>query len=188
MNPQVKEEFTKFEARLTKAVDHYRDELLQVRAGRANPAVLNKIMVDYWGTMTPLSSMANITVPEPRMLVISLYDLSALKEVSKAITASDLGITPMDDGKVIRLAFPPLTEERRKEILKQLKASCENTKVVLRNERRSIMDTLKAFKKDNIITEDDIATNEKEVQKILDKFVEIADKLFKEKEVDILQV
>ncbi|MCL2861178.1 MAG: ribosome recycling factor [Firmicutes bacterium] len=188
MSTQLKEEFTKFEQRLTKAVDHFKDELAQVRAGRANPAMLNKIVVDYWGTPTPLNSMANITVPEPRMLVISLYDVSALKEVSKAIAASDLGITPQDDGKVIRLAFPPLTEERRKDIIKQLKASCENTKVILRNERRTIMDTIKNFKKDNILTEDDVVFAEKEVQKILDKFVENADKLYKDKEVDILQV
>ena len=188
MNPQLKEEFAKFEAKLTKALDHFKDEMSQVRAGRANPSILNKITVDYYGTPTALSAMANITVPEARMLVISLYDASMLREVSKAITFADLGVTPMDDGKVIRLAFPPLTEEKRKEIVKQLKASCENTKVVLRNERRTIIDTIKAFKKDNILTEDDVVVYEKEVQKTLDKFVEMTDKVAKEKETDILQV
>ena len=187
-NPQVKEEFDKFEVKLNKAFVHLKSEFLSIRAGRANPQILNKISVDYYGTLTPLSQMATITVPEARMLVISLYDVSMLKEVVKAINASDIGINPTDDGKTIRLVFPQLTEERRKDLTKQIKKIAEETKVVLRNERRDIMDSLKKLKKDNVITEDDIAAYEKDVQKTLDKFIESVDKLLKDKETEILEI
>ena len=187
-NPQVKEEFDKFEVKLNKAFDYLKSEFLSIRAGRANPQILNKISVDYYGTLTPLSQMATITVPEARMLVISLYDVSMLKEVVKAINASDIGINPTDDGKTIRLVFPQLTEERRKDLTKQIKKIAEETKVVLRNERRDIMDSLKKLKKDSVITEDDIAAYEKDVQKTLDKFIESVDKLLKDKETEILEI
>ena len=187
-NPQVKEEFDKFEVKLNKAFDHLKSEFLSIRAGRANPQILNKISVDYYGTLTPLSQMATITVPEARMLVISLYDVSMLKEVVKAINASDIGINPTDDGKTIRLVFPQLTEERRKDLTKQIKKIAEETKVVLRNERRDIMDSLKKLKKDNVITEDDIAAYEKDVQKMLDKHIEAVDRLLKDKETEILEI
>lgn len=187
-NPQVKEEFDKYEVKLGKAFDHLKSEFLSIRAGRANPQILNKISVDYYGTLTPLSQMANITVPEARMLVITLYDVSMVKEVVKAISASDIGINPTTDGKTIRLAFPQLTEERRKDLTKQIKKIAEDTKVVLRNERRDIMDNLKKLKKDNVITEDDVASHEKDVQKILDKFIESVDKLLKDKETEILEI
>ncbi len=187
-NPQVKEEFDKYDVRLGKAFDHLKSEFLSVRAGRANPQILNKITVDYYGTPTPLSQMATITVPEARMLVISLYDVSMLKEVVKAINASDIGINPTDDGKTIRLVFPMPTEERRKELIKQVKKTAEETKVVLRNERRDVMDTLKKLKKDNVITEDEIASYEKDVQKLLDKYIESVDKLLKDKEAEILEI
>lgn len=187
-NEQVKKEFDKYESALQKATEHLKGELIAVRAGRANPQILNKIVVDYYGTPTPLSQMGNITVPEPRMLVISLWDTSALKDVVKAIQASDIGITPSDDGKVIRLVFPQLNEDRRKELVKQIKKTGENTKVILRNERRDILEVLKKFKKDNIITEDDEKTYSVEVQKTLDKNTELIDKLLKEKEAEILEV
>ena len=161
---------------------------MSIRAGRANPQILNKIAVDYYGTLTPLSQMATITVPEARMLVISLYDVSMLKEVVKAINASDIGINPTDDGKTIRLVFPQLTEERRKDLTKQVKRISEDTKVVLRNERRDIMDSLKKLKKDSVITEDEVASYEKDVQKSLDKFIESVDKLLKDKESEILEI
>ncbi|MDE7396071.1 MAG: ribosome recycling factor [Clostridiales bacterium] len=161
---------------------------MAVRAGRANPQILNKITVDYYGTPTPLNQMATITVPEARMLVISLYDISMLKEVVKAINASDIGINPTDDGKSIRLVFPILTEERRKELTKQIKKTAEDTKVVLRNERRDIMEVLKKLKKDSVITEDEVATYEKDVQKTLDKYIESVDKAVKEKEAEILEI
>lgn len=187
-NPQVKEEFDKYEVKLTKAYEHLKSEFLSIRAGRANPQILNKIAVDYYGTLTPLNQMATITVPEARMLVISLYDVSMLKEVVKAINASDIGINPTDDGKTIRLVFPLLTEERRRDLTKQVKKISEDTKVVLRNERRDIMDSLKKLKKDNVITEDEIASYEKDVQKTLDKFIESVDKLLKDKETEILEI
>ena len=187
-NPQVKEEYDKYEGKLKKAFDHLKSEFVAVRAGRANPQILNKITVDYYGTPTPLQQMATITVPEARMLVISLYDISMLKEVVKAINASDIGINPTDDGKTSRLVFPVLTEERRKELIKQIKKTAEETKVVLRNERRDIMEVLKKLKKDSALTEDDVATYEKEVQKTLDRFVESVDKAVKEKEAEILEI
>ena len=187
-NTKVKEEFDKFELKLNKAFEHLKSEFLSIRAGRANPQILNKITVDYYGTPTQLSQMATITVPEARMLVISLYDTSMLKEVVKAINASDIGINPTDDGKTIRLVFPQLTEERRKDLTKQIKKIAEETKVVLRNERRDIMDSLKKLKKDSVITEDDIAGYEKDVQKTLDKYIESVDKLLKDKESEILEI
>lgn len=187
-NPQVKEQFEKYESKIEKALDHLKNDLLTVRAGRANPQVLNKIVVDYYGTPTPLSQMANITVPDARTLVISLWDASMLREVSKAISSSDIGINPSDDGKNIRLIFPQLTEERRKELSKQIKKTAEDSKVVLRNERRDILEAIKKLKKDNVVTEDDVTSFEKDVQKILDKAIETADKLFKEKEAEILEV
>ena len=187
-NPQVKEEYDKYEGKLKKAFDHLKSEFLAVRAGRANPQILNKITVDYYGTPTPLNQMATITVPEARMLVISLYDISMLKEVVKAINASDIGINPTDDGKTIRLVFPVLTEERRKELTKQIKKTAEDTKVVLRNERRDILEVLKKLKKDSVLTEDDVATYEKEVQKTLDKYIESVDKAVKDKEAEILEI
>lgn len=187
-NPQVQDVFDTYELGLMKAFDHLKSEFLSIRAGRANPAILHKISVDYYGTMTPLSQMATITVPEARMLVISLYDTSMLREVVKAINASDIGINPTDDGKVIRLVFPQLTEERRRDLTKQIKRIAEDTKVVLRNERRDGIDALKKLKKDNVITEDDVAAYEKDVQKTLDKYIESVDKLLKDKEAEILEI
>ncbi|MDE6398981.1 MAG: ribosome recycling factor [Clostridiales bacterium] len=184
----MQEEFNKYEGKLGKAFDHLKSEFLSIRAGRANPQILNKITVDYYGTPTQLNQMATITVPEARMLVISLYDTSMLKAVVKAINESDIGINPTDDGKTIRLVFPQLTEERRKDLTKQIKKIAEDTKVVLRNERRDCMDVLKKLKKDNAITEDEIASYEKDVQKILDKNIESVDKLLKDKEAEILEI
>lgn len=187
-NLQVKEEFDKYEAKLNKGIEFLRGEFLTVRAGRANPQILNKVTVNYYGTPTPLTGMANITVPEARMLVISLWDTSMVKETVKAIMASDIGITPTDDGKVIRLVFPQLTEERRKELSKQVKKIAEDSKVTLRNERRDIMDVLKKFKKDNIITEDEEKSYGAEVQKTLDAYIAKIESLLKEKEAEILEI
>lgn len=187
-NPQVKSVFEKYETQITKAVEHLKGDLLTVRAGRANPQILNKIVVDYYGTPTPLNQMANITVPDARTLLISLWDTSAIKDVNKAISSSDIGINPSDDGKNIRLTFPQLTEERRRDLCKQIKKTTEDTKVVLRNERRDILEAVKKLKKDNVITEDDVASFEKDIQKILDKAIESAEKLFKDKEAEILEV
>ena len=187
-NPQVKSVFEKYESQISKTVEHLKSDLLTVRAGRANPQILNKIVVDYYGTPTPLNQMANITVPDSRTLMISLWDTSAIKDVNKAISSSDIGINPSDDGKNIRLTFPQLTEERRRELCKQIKKTTEDTKVVLRNERRDILEAVKKLKKDNVITEDDVASFEKDIQKILDKAIENTEKLFKDKEAEILEV
>ena len=146
-NPQVQDAFDEYEMSLAESIEHLRIDLSAIRAGRANPQLLNKIYVDYYGTMTPLNQMANITVPEARLLQISLWDTSMIKEVVKAINASDIGITPTDDGKVIRLVFPQLTEERRKELSKQVHKIGEEYKVTLRNARRDILDKIKEFKK-----------------------------------------
>lgn len=187
-NPQVKEEYDKYETRLGKAVEHFKSEMLAVRAGRANPQILNKIVVDYYGTPTPLNQMANIAVPEARILTIALWDVSMVKEVSKAIAASDIGINPSDDGKIIRLVFPQLTEERRKDLTKQIKKTAEDTKVILRNERRDVIEVMKRLKKDNIITEDEQASLEKDIQKTLDKTIEDVEKILKAKEAEILEI
>lgn len=186
--PEVGDAFEEYELSLMDTVEHLKSELNTIRAGRANPQILNKITVDYYGALTPLNQMANITVPEARLLQISLWDSSMIKAVVKAITASDIGITPTDDGKVIRLVFPQLTEERRKDLGKQVKKVGEDYKVTLRNARRDIMDKLKAFNKNKQITDDEVATYEKEVQKILDKNIASVDALIKEKENEILEV
>lgn len=186
--PEVGDAFEEYELSLMDTVEHLKGELNTIRAGRANPQILNKITVDYYGALTPLNQMANITVPEARLLQISLWDSSMIKAVVKAITASDIGITPTDDGKVIRLVFPQLTEERRRDLGKQVKKIGEDYKVTLRNARRDIMDKLKAFNKNKQITDDEISSYEKEVQKILDKNIASVDALVKEKESEILEV
>lgn len=186
--PEVGDAFEEYELSLMDTVEHLKGELNTIRAGRANPQILNKITVDYYGALTPLNQMANITVPEARLLQISLWDSSMIKAVVKAITASDIGITPTDDGKVIRLVFPQLTEERRRDLGKQVKKIGEDYKVTLRNARRDIMDKLKAFNKNKQITDDEVASYEKEVQKILDKNIASVDALVKEKESEILEV
>lgn len=186
--PEVGDAFEEYELSLMDTVEHLKCELNTIRAGRANPQILNKITVDYYGALTPLNQMANITVPEARLLQISLWDSSMIKAVVKAITASDIGITPTDDGKVIRLVFPQLTEERRRDLGKQVKKIGEDYKVTLRNARRDIMDKLKAFNKNKQITDDEIASYEKDVQKILDKNIASVDALVKEKESEILEV
>lgn len=186
--PEAGEAFEEYELSLLDTVEHLKGELNTIRAGRANPQILNKIVVDYYGTMTPINQMANITVPEARLLQISLWDAGMIKAVVKAISVSDIGITPTDDGKVIRLVFPQLTEERRRELGKQVKKIGEDYKVTLRGHRRDVMDKIKNFKKNNLITEDDVAGYEKEVQKILDKNIASVDSLIKEKEDEILEV
>lgn len=187
-NPQVQDAFGEYELMLSDSIDHLKTDLSAIRAGRANPQILNKIYVDYYGTQTPLTQMSNITVPEARLLQISLWDASMIKAVVKAINESDIGITPTDDGKVIRLVFPQLTEERRRDLSKQVHKIGEEYKVALRNARRDILDKIKAFKKDNLITEDDVDTYSKEVQKILDKNVADVDAIVKNKDAEVFEV
>lgn len=182
------EVYNELKQNLEKVVNHLNVEFSSIRAGRANPQILNKVMVNYYGTMTPLYQMANISVPEPRMLVISLWDTSMLKEVVKAINEANIGINPNDDGKVIRLVFPVLTEDRRKELVKQTKKIAEEVKVSARNERRVALDNIKALKKDNLITEDGEKLSEKEIQKILDEYIAKIDKICSEKEKEVMEV
>lgn len=180
--------FEEMKEKFTKTVHNFSTEMKSMRAGRANPHILDKVMVDYYGTPTPINNMANITVPEARLLVISVWDKSALKNVEKAILAANIGITPNNDGNVIRLIFPELTEERRKALVKELKTNAENTKVVLRNARRDAIDALKKLEKDSEITEDDLKDFTADVDKALSSEIENVDKLTKDKEQEILAV
>lgn len=183
-----KEVYDLLKQNLDKVINHLNVEFSSVRAGRANPKILDKVLVDYYGTPTPLYQMANISVPEPRMLLISLWDTSMIKDVVKAINEANIGINPNDDGKVIRLVFPVLTEDRRKELVKQTKKIAEEVKVSARNERREALDNIKLLKKDNLITEDAEKNSEKEIQKILDEYVAKIDKISQDKEKEIMEI
>lgn len=174
--------------KMEKSVSFYIEDLSTIRAGRANPAVLDKITVDYYGTATPIQQIAGISVPDARTIVIQPWDASALQLIEKAIQASELGINPMNDGKIIRLNFPPLTEERRKEIVKDVHKRCENAKVSIRGVRRDAMEKFKAQKKNNEITDDDLKDYEKEVQKLTDKYVKEIDDITASKEKEIMEV
>ncbi len=173
---------------MNKCLNALGNELASVRAGRANPAVLDKVLVDYYGAPTPVNQMAAVSVSEARILVIQPWDKSTLKMIEKSILASDVGITPTNDGNVIRLAFPQLTEERRKELCKTVKKYGEEAKVTVRNVRRDTMDKLKAKKKNSEITEDDLKDCEKKVQDLTDKFCADIDKAIADKEKEIMTV
>lgn len=184
----AKAEFTRFEERMQKAVDYLKSEFGLIRAGRANKNLLEKISVNCYGSPTPLMSIANIGIPEARLMTITLYDPSLIKDTSKAIQASDLGITPTDDGKTIRLVFPALTEEKRRDLVKQIKKMCEESKVTLRNHRRDTVEVIKKMKKDSKITEDDCTKLEKEVQKSLDKYLLNLEKVLADKEKELMEI
>lgn len=180
--------FEKTKKRMEKSLDALNREYSAIRAGRANPNVLNNIVVDYYGTPTPLNQMAAISVPEPRLLTIQPWDASTLKEIEKAINTSEIGINPQNDGKVIRLAFPQLTEEHRKNLVKDVSKKAEEAKVAIRNIRRDAMDDIKKLKKDNAITEDDQKDGEKELQKITDNYIKQIDEMGDKKEKEILSI
>lgn len=184
----MKEVLDNTKERMGKCINALESELGTIRAGRANPTVLDKITVDYYGAPTPINQMASISVAEARILVVQPYDASQLKPIEKAIQASDLGINPANDGRVLRIAFPQLTEDRRKELCKQVSKICEESKVAVRNVRRDAMDKIKAKKKANEITEDDVKEGEKDVQKLTDKFVEKIDKIGEEKNKEIMAI
>lgn len=184
MNEQIKTA----QEKMNKCISALKREFSTIRAGRANPAILDRVMVDYYGTPTAINAMAAINVSEGRVLVIQPWDASALKNIEKAIQASDIGITPTNDGKVLRLAFPQPTEERRKELVKQVKATGEEAKVTVRNARRDAMDKFKAMKKNSEITEDDVKTLEKDLQKVTDKAIEEIDSEIAAKEKEIMTV
>ena len=181
-------DFSDFSRRMEKALEHLDEEFGAVRAGRANAKVLDRITVEYYGSETPLNSVANISTPDARTLVIQPWDSTLLKEVQKAILSSDLGINPQNDGKVIRLVFPQLTEERRKELTKQVKKYAEDAKVAMRNIRRDGMDYIKKLKKDSQITEDEQKKAEKDLQDILDKFIKKADEALAAKEKELMSI
>lgn len=180
--------FDELSEKSDKTVANLDNELKAVRAGRANPHLLDKILVDYYGQQTPINQMGTISIPEARLLVISVWDKSALKNVEKAILAANIGVTPNNDGQVIRLVFPELTEERRKAIVKDIKNLLEETKVVLRNWRRDAIDQLKKIQKDSVITEDDLKNFTADVDKYLSKRTEEVEKLYKDKEAEVLSI
>ena len=181
-------DFKEFERRMSKAVDHLADEFGAVRAGRANAKVLDRITVEYYGSETPLAGVATISSPDARTLVISPWDTKLLKDIAKAIQTSDLGINPQNDGRVIRLTFPQLTEERRKELAKQVRKYAEDAKVAMRNIRRDGMDYVKKLKKNSEITEDDQKKVEKDLQTLLDKYIKKVDDALAAKEKELMAI
>ena len=176
------------EMRMNKAVDFYKTELQSMRAGRANPKLLDRINVDYYGTPTPLTQVGNISAPEPRMLMISPWDVSMIHEIEKAIQTSDIGINPMNDGKVIRLVIPELTEERRKDLVKALHKYAEEAKVAVRAVRHDMKKHLEKMENEHEITEDDLKRDEKKMQEMTDDHIKKIDEITKEKEKEILAV
>ena len=174
--------------KMVKTKELYQKDMLTLRAGRANPQILDKIVVDYYGTATPLRQMGNINSPEPRLLTISLWDAKAIPLVEKAIQKSDLGLNPSNDGKMIRLVVPELNEERRKELTKVVRKSAEEAKVAMRNTRRDAMEQIKKLKKDSQITEDDQRKAEDEMQKVTDAAIKDIDKIAADKEKEIMMV
>ncbi|MEE1329658.1 MAG: ribosome recycling factor [Acutalibacteraceae bacterium] len=184
----MKELLKNTEEKMNKTVGVLEREYKSIRAGRANIAVLDRITVDYYGCPTPIQQMAAVSVPEPRILMIQRWDATTLKEIEKAILTSDIGINPQNDGRVIRLSFPPLTEERRKEIVKEVRKTAEDNKVAIRNTRRDAIEKLKALKKANTITEDDVADGEKKIQNLTDKFCKEIDDLASSKEKEIMEI
>ena len=184
----LKDEYKVYESKMSKSIDSISADFAAVRAGRANAAVLDRIMVDYYGTPTPIQQIASISSPDPRSLVIQPWDASAVKLIEKAIQNSDLGINPQNDGRSIRLSFPQLTEERRKELTKQVKKYGEGGKVAIRNIRRDAMEKFKAMKKKSEITEDDLKECEETMQKMTDKRCKEIDELTAKKEAELMAV
>ena len=181
-------DYQNLKERMEKTINVFSEKLSEVRAGRANPAILNKVKIDYYGTPTPINQVAGISVPEARMILIQPWDVSVLKDIEKAILASDIGINPNNDGKVIRLAFPELNEERRKELVKDIKKMAEEAKVAVRAVRRDGIEEAKAEQKEGNITEDELKQAENEIQKITDKSVEEIDEILAKKEKEIMSV
>ena len=184
----LKDEYKVYEEKMSKSIDSVSADFASVRAGRANASVLDRIMVDYYGSPTPIQQIASITSPDPRSLVIQPWDTSAVKLIKKAIETSDLGINPQDDGRSLRLAFPQLTEERRKDLVKQIRKYTEGGKVAVRNIRRDAMENFKKQQKASEITEDELKMAEKDLQKLTDDSCKELDKLLENKEKELLSV
>lgn len=180
--------YDEIEERMNKSINSLKEHFAEIRAGRANPAILNKIKIDYYGVSTPISQVAGISVPEARMIVIQPWDISILKEIEKEILKSDIGLNPNNDGKVIRLSFPDLTEEKRKEIVKQIRKISEDSKVAIRAIRRDGIDIAKSMQKESTITEDDLREAEDKIQKITDEKIAQIDELLSNKEKEIMSV
>ena len=181
-------DYTNLKERMEKSIGAFKEKLSEIRAGRANPAILNKVKIDYYGTPTPINQVAGVSVPEARLIVIQPWHVSVLKDIEKAILASDIGLNPNNDGKVIRLAFPELTEERRKELAKEIRKIAEEAKVAIRAIRRDGIDEAKAKQKNSEITEDELKSAETEIQKITDKYIDEIDKILADKEKEIMSV
>lgn len=181
-------DYSKIKERMEKTIKAYTEKLGEIRAGRANPAILNKIRIDYYGVPTPINQVAAVSVPEARLIVIQPWDISCLKDIEKAILTSDIGINPNNDGKVIRLNFPELTEERRKDLAKEIRKIAEEARVSVRGARRDGLDEFKAMQKNSEITEDELKTAENEIQKLTDSKIEEIDKILSNKELDIMNV
>ena len=181
-------DYNKFEEKMIKSISVYEENLAEVRAGRANPAILNKVMIDYYGTPTPINQVAGISVPEARMIVIQPWDASILKEIEKEILKSDIGINPNNDGKVIRLTFPELNEERRKEIVKDIRKMAEEAKVAIRSIRRDAIDEAKAMQKNSEMSEDELKVAEDKIQKLTDKYVDEIDTILDKKEKEVMSI
>ncbi len=181
-------DYTSIQEKMEKTINVFNENLAEVRAGRANPAILNKVKIDYYGTPTPINQVAGISVPEARLIVIQPWDASVLKEIERAILASDIGINPNNDGKIIRLNFPELNEERRKELVKEIRKTAEEARVAVRSIRRDGIDEFKKKQKDSEITEDDLHTAEEQIQKITDKKIEEIDNILANKEKEIMSI
>lgn len=184
----VKEIIKQAEDKMKKTVESFRHEMMSLKAGKASPALLDRIHADYYGTPTPITQMANVSVPEPRMLVIQPYDKSSIKTIEKAILVSDLGINPMNDGVVIRLTLPPLTEERRKELVKTAHKKAEEDRVVIRNHRRDANEHIKAAEKAKTVSEDEARKAQEDIQKLTDKYIKEIDHILDIKEKEIMEV
>lgn len=184
----IKEIIEGYKIDATKAITFLKGEYSVLKAGRANPHILDKVMVDYYGTMTPLNQMGNVSIPEARMLTVSIWDLNAMANIRKALQMADLGVSISDDGKIIRLTFPVLTEERRRDIVKQVKKLAEDARISLRNARRDAMDLLKSEKKDGNLSEDELSGLETQVQKITDSHNTQIDELATAKEKEVMEI
>lgn len=184
----IKDLLDEFDVRMSKTLEVLQSDLMTIRTGRASPALVERLQVEYYGTMTPLNQLASISVPEPRQLAIRPWDATALSAVEKAILKSDLGLTPQNDGKLIRLTIPRLTEDRRRELVKVVQRRVEEGKVALRNLRRDAIEDLRQFEKEKLITEDEFHKGREQIQELTDKFAAEMDELGKRKETDILEV
>lgn len=184
----IEDVLTEVETKMSKAIDVLKRELASIRTGRASPGLVERIQVEYYGVPTPINQLATVSVPEPRLLVIQPWDKNMIGPIEKAILKSDLGITPTNDGKVIRLAIPQLSEERRKELVKVARKRVEDAKVAVRNDRRQGLEDLKEMEKEKLISEDDLKRAQERLQKLTDKYIEQADRIGAVKEKEILEV